>query len=153
MEVPKLLPDPYHDRVAKVVRRPPNRPLQDSQLFLPGDKIDTALLQDFLGAEGRLSSSQILRILRLGGQKLQLQPNLLVLQSPVRVVADLHGQYYDLLKILGYGTPLTTQYLFLGGYVSRGAFSLETLVLLLAYRATLPGFHLLRSNHETRQLS
>ena len=79
------------------------------------------------------------------------QKMLVELEAPLHVCGDIHGQYYDLLRIFEHcGYPGEYNYLFLCDYVDRGKQSLETIALLLAYKIKYPEkVTLLRGNHES----
>ena len=79
------------------------------------------------------------------------QKMLIELEAPLHICGDIHGQYYDLLRIFDHcGYPGEFTYLFLGDYVDRGKQSLETICLLLCYKIKYPDkVTLLRGNHES----
>ncbi len=83
------------------------------------------------------------------------ESNVLEVEPPVTIVGDIHGQFYDLLEMFKVsGGPPEHNYLFMGDYVDRGYFSVETLLLLFAYKVRYPKrMYLIRGNHETRQIT
>merc|ERR1719217_1967814 len=83
------------------------------------------------------------------------QSALLELEAPIKICGDVHGQYYDLLRLFEYGGfPPDSNYIFLGDYVDRGKQSLETICLLLAYKIKYPeNFFVLRGNHECASIN
>jgi serine/threonine-protein phosphatase PP1 catalytic subunit len=102
-----------------------------------------------------MSEAEVRAVCQMARSIFLQQPILLELEAPLKVVGDIHGQFQDLLKIFDYGGfPPEKNYLFLGDYVDRGKQSIETIVLLLAYKIKYPeNFFLLRGNHESAEIN
>lgn len=77
------------------------------------------------------------------------ESNVQPVQAPVTICGDVHGQFYDLLKLLELGGPVSKErYVFLGDYVDRGFNSVETILLLFLFKLKHPEMIvLLRGNH------
>ena len=103
------------------------------------------------GKQVDLGEDEIKFLIDKSLQIIKAQKMLVELEAPLHVCGDIHGQYYDLLRIFEHcGYPGEYNYLFLGDYVDRGKQSLETVCLLLCYKIKYPEkVTLLRGNHES----
>ena len=97
-----------------------------------------------------MSEEEIKLLINKCKEILKQQPSFLELACPISILGDIHGQYFDLLRLFEYGGyPPSTNYLFLGDYVDRGKQSIETICLLMAYKIKYPeNFFMIRGNHE-----
>jgi len=86
---------------------------------------------------------------------LEQESNVAVVKAPVTIVGDVHGQFHDLLELFKIAGPCpTTNFLFLGDYVDRGYFSVETVLTVIALKVRYPDrLTLIRGNHESRQIT
>jgi serine/threonine-protein phosphatase PP1 catalytic subunit len=98
-----------------------------------------------------ISIEEILFLCKECRKILQEQDIFLELNSPIKICGDIHGQFYDLLRLFEFGGfPPNSKYLFLGDYVDRGKQSIETISLLFAFKIRYPkNFFILRGNHES----
>lgn len=112
-------------------------------------------LKNHFVAEGRLEKRDVLEIVQRAMELFRKEPNMLHLQDPITVCGDIHGQFYDLVKLFEIGgDPSGMQYLFLGDYVDRGCFAVEVCLYLFSFKICYPKtFFMLRGNHECRHLT
>ncbi|EGW34289.1 uncharacterized protein SPAPADRAFT_54445 [Spathaspora passalidarum NRRL Y-27907] len=83
------------------------------------------------------------------------EANIQHIDTPVTICGDIHGQLHDLITLFKTGGECpNTQYLFLGDFVDRGFYSLESFLLLMALKVRYPDrMTLIRGNHESRQIT
>jgi serine/threonine-protein phosphatase 2B catalytic subunit len=146
------------ERAVQNVPEPASFRPSDEQVFRnePGRRVpDTAFLKQHFIREGRLREDQALEIVERATSVLGREPNLVQVKSPVTICGDIHGQYYDLMKLFEVGGSFEeNNYLFLGDYVDRGNFGIECVLYLYALKIRNPSkLILLRGNHECRHLT
>ena len=86
---------------------------------------------------------------------LEKEPNVAPVRAPVTVVGDIHGQFHDLQELFKIaGMAPDTNFLFLGDYVDRGYYSVETVEIVMALKLRYPSrVTIIRGNHESRQIT
>ena len=147
--------DPANDRVITEVIPPPMFNLSHTRLFPKRNVPNWRELKEHLKHEGRLDKADILQIISIFTNIVKSENNIVKIQDPVITVGDIHGQYYDLLKLIEKGgDPTKTKYVFLGDYVDRGSFSIECVLYLMSLKINFKStIYMLRGNHECRQLT
>ncbi|CAF4654945.1 unnamed protein product [Rotaria sp. Silwood2] len=92
------------ERNCKTIPAPPSRVLDIGDLFSnasdPKDKPNLEKLKQHIILEGRLTEKVALRIIETGAVLLREEPTLLYIDAPLTICGDIHGQLYDLVKLV-----------------------------------------------------
>ena len=102
-----------------------------------------------------LPESQVKNLVDRARDILMEESNVQPVSCPVTICGDIHGQFHDLIELFRIGGRLPdTNYLFMGDYVDRGYYSVETVTLLIALKVRYKDrITILRGNHESRQIT
>ena len=124
------------------------------QVFVNG-KPSPDNLREFFFNEGKLADADVVEIIDQAMAVFKQEATLMQLDTPMTVCGDIHGQFYDLLRLFEIGGhPSKTRYLFLGDYVDRGCFAVEACLYMFALKVNYPKqLFMLRGNHECRHLT
>lgn len=126
-----------------------------------GDEFDTKKIRECLDRGEIISVARVCWLVEKSMEIFYHEENLIEIQSPVVICGDIHGQYEDLCQLFRTSEDvenppqeLKHKYLFMGDYVDRGRFNLNTLLYLLTRKIDAPDrFFMLRGNHESRQVT
>ncbi|KEZ41395.1 Serine/threonine-protein phosphatase [Scedosporium apiospermum] len=115
--------------------------------------LDKAIAQ--LRACRPIPEAQVREICHKARELLIEEGNVVTVTAPVTICGDIHGQFHDLMELFRVGgDPPDTKYLFMGDFVDRGFYSLESFLLLLCLKVRYPDrMTLIRGNHESRQIT
>ena len=102
-----------------------------------------------------ISSRVIIKLCDLVYPILKAEPNMLIINSPLYIFGDIHGQFSDMIHFLEMtGLPPNNKFLFMGDYVDRGNNSIEVCALLFAMKIMFPdSIQILRGNHECPEVN
>ena len=109
----------YRDTIERKIKHAPEiikTTLPSSELWSDKNKTKPNMenLKKHFMREGKLEIEDALRIVELTEKILDKEPNLLKLDPPYTVCGDVHGQFFDVLKLFDIaGTPGKVNFLFL----------------------------------------
>lgn len=120
--------------------------------------IDYDMIFEQIRNGNHLSEPVIQKLMDRMKEILYQECNVLELRAPITVCGDIHGQLFDLFQLFSKSGEIDegtdTVYLFMGDYVDRGYYSLETFSYLAALKCKFTDrIYLLRGNHESRQVN
>lgn len=102
-----------------------------------------------------LKSKELIFIIEKSKEIISKENNVLEVQCPITICGDIFGRFHNLVELFNLGGRIPyTNYIFMGNYINKGYYSIETLSLLLCLKIRYPKrIYLLRGNHECSQYS
>lgn len=102
-----------------------------------------------------LTEKEVYMLICLARDIFLKETNVQKVSSPITICGDVHGQFHDLIELFRIGGYVPeTNYIFLGDYVDRGYYSVETISLLVCLKVRFPErIFIIRGNHESRQIT
>ena len=96
----------------------PNRPLYlmflhhearlDSAFKADGKKPNIDAIWDHFVRGGLLAEKDALKIIKKAKEIMRKEPNMVVVNDPVTIVGDIHGQFYDMAELFSHGGEFCT---------------------------------------------
>ncbi len=128
--------------------------MEGKKTFAPKYKELDGWIEKLMGCQ-HLSESEVKQLVAQAREILESDVNVQPVKCPVTVCGDIHGQFHDLQELFCIGgKPPDTNYLFMGDYVDRGYYSVESVTLLVALKVRYKDrITILRGNHESRQIT
>jgi serine/threonine-protein phosphatase PP1 catalytic subunit len=132
--------------------------LKKQTLHQPTHNIDSSKSDKFnniLPFRFNINVKVMIKLCELALPFFRNEPNIVILEAPIYIFGDIHGQFSDLIHFLEMtGLPPDNKFLFLGDYVDRGNNSIEVCALLFAMKIIFPTcVYLLRGNHECPEVN
>ncbi|ELP93204.1 Ser/Thr phosphatase family protein, partial [Entamoeba invadens IP1] len=124
--------------------------------FYKNGRYDLDLLEEHYTHGGSVDKSTVSTIITEAVQLLKKEPNMVELNEKVLVFGDIHGNYFNFLNILNddQWKEIDHVKVFLGDYVDRGKYSVETMITLICMKINEPDkVVLLRGNHESLSMT
>merc|ERR1719203_1420209 len=87
-----------------------------------------------------INEGQVKNLCQNAMEILMEESNVQRVDPPVIICGDIHGQFYDLMELFKVGGQIPdTNYLFMGDFVDRGYYSVETFFALVGAQSALSG--------------
>jgi diadenosine tetraphosphatase ApaH/serine/threonine PP2A family protein phosphatase len=128
-------------------------------VYLIISDLDLGTVLEELDKGSVIGEPMVCKLLHLFQGVVTLEENIVVVDPPVVICGDVHGQYEDVKELFKTAGVIQNdfqdrKFIFMGDYVDRGKYSLNTFLLLAVLKLKYPGqFTILRGNHEARSVS